>query len=229
MKPQIVFILRHNSDISRKYSIDASNSCDKLGLKWEYFEGFSNITAFGAYKKIDIFPMTGTEPSVDVNSSKNKAALCTASHVAIWKKMITEDHECAIILEHDSLMLHRLDLDVPDNTILALGYKIPNPNRYNHAAAGAPVKIERIDGFSGSHAYAITKATAQTLINGIVKRQTAGCIDTHIFQSDKFRNGVSLAICDPIAAIGWIRESTIWRKSSTINRHLMNSFKKYSK
>lgn len=229
MKPQIVFILRHNSDISKQYSIDASNSCDNLDLKWQYFEGFSDIDSTDAWRQLSIIEMSDDKTNFGINTSRNKAALCTASHVAIWKKIIDENHECAIILEHDALMLHRLDLDVPDNTILALGYKIPTPVRYKHTAAGPPTRLEKIDAFNGSHAYAITKMTAQTLIDGIVQRKTSGCIDTHYFQKGNYRNGVSLMICDPIAAVGWLRESTIWQKSSHVNRKLIPSFKHYFK
>lgn len=225
MKPQIIFILRHNSEVSKRYSVDASNSCDKLGLKWEYFEGFSGIDSTDAWRQLSLIKIDDKKTPFGVDTSRNKAALCTASHVAIWKKIVDEDHQCAIILEHDALMLHKLDLDIPDHTILALGYKIPNPSKYKHEIAGPPARLQKIDGFNGSHAYAITKNTAQKLIDGIKYRGTSGCIDTHYFQKNSYRNGNNLMLCDPVAAIGWIRESTIWQNSSQINRKFIPSFK----
>jgi hypothetical protein len=220
-----VYIIRHDDSISYEYAAIAAESCDKVGLAWEYFEGFCKIYAYEAYQSIDIFkmdPSSKNKPAID--SSSNKASLCTASHVALWKK-IAEEKETAIILEHDAIMLYKPELIIPDNVIVALGYKIQNPAAYNHVSVGAPRKISSINNFSGSHAYAITAKTAETLIDGIIKRKTVGCIDTHFFKSAKFRNGVNLAITDPICALGWLRKSTIWNVSSKCNTLFIDSFK----
>lgn len=221
------YILRHDSPVSHEYAAVCAESCDKLGMEWEYFEGFCKIYAVDAYRSINLFQIDEYITSkIKIDDSRNKAALCTASHVAMWKK-IAEEKETAIILEHDAIMLHKPKFIIPDNTIVTLGYKLRNPAAYDHVSAGAPHKITPINKFSGSHAYAITSETAETLINGIIKRKTAGCIDTHFFGSSRFRNGVDLAIADPVCAIGWLRESTIWYSSKDgITRLYIESFRK---
>ena len=217
------FILRHDDPISYNYAKTAADSCDALGIQWEYFEGFSNITAYDAYKQINLFPLQGSSGS-NIHSSKNKASLCTASHVAIWKKIVDENIDQAIILEHDAIILDNINFEIPDNTIIALGYKINDPNRYTKPNISRV--LTPISGIQGSHAYALTNQTAAKLLDGIKRRGTAGCIDMHVMQSNKFRNGVNMMIVDPIVALGWVRESTIWNKAVvTSNNNLLNSFR----
>ena len=46
----------------------------------------------------------------------HKAACATASHFALWQR-IAESNECAVILEHDAVMIKPIDFDIPDNKI----------------------------------------------------------------------------------------------------------------
>lgn len=216
----MIYILRHDDPISYAYSETAAESCEKLELEWKYFEGFSNISA----NRVHHFFGIEKQNHISITSSENKAALCTLGHIAIWKDIIENQYETAIILEHDALMLHRFDLEIPDNVIVALGYKETSPHKYNHERAGAPTKIVSIESHNGSHAYALNNKTAQTLLKGYERNKTIGCIDKHVFQRPKYRNGVDIAIADPICAIGWLRESTIWKKSSEYNRTYIESY-----
>lgn len=216
-------ILRHDSPISHSYAEIAAKSCDDVDLSCEYHEGFSNMAAANAWNIINEVEIKNNT-NIEIETSKNKAALCTLSHVAIWKKIIQQDEEEIIILEHDAIMLYKPTIKIPDNTIVALGYKISDPNKYNHKVAGPPKMITAINKFHGSHAYAITKNTAQQLFDNVKKHGTAGCIDTHWFRSDRFRKPVALAITDPICALGWLRKSTIWGSSSHQNNITLQSF-----
>lgn len=206
------FILRHDDPKSHEYANTASESCDKFNMKWEYFEGFSKIKGSDALKSLGIDVIKETQ--ADIHSSKNKAQLCTASHVAIWKKMIDEKIHQAIILEHDAIMIQPFDMILPKQNIIALGYKTTDIDRYKPPEEKTCC-LTRIDKIHGSHAYALTLDTAKSLYDGVYKRRTAGCIDSHIMQTPKFRNSVGMMIADPIVALGWLRDSTIWNQSSS--------------
>ena len=216
------FILRHDDPKSYEYAAVAAESCDKHNMRWEYFEGFSNIKGSDALKSLGI--AVKKETQVSIASSKNKGQLCTASHVAMWKKMIDEKIYEAVILEHDAIMIKPFDMMLPKNTIVALGYKIHIPDNYNPPDEKTCC-LRKIKGIHGSHAYALTLETAKTLYDGVVKRRTAGCIDSHVMQRDRFRNGVNMMIADPIVALGWLRESTIWNKSVKDHGPKIESFK----
>jgi hypothetical protein len=218
------FILRHDSELSHAYAKVAFESCVKHSLHCEYFEGFCNVSIYDVCRQLNLYPMPASSPAINVLSSKNKAALCTISHVAIWKKIVDENIDQAIILEHDAIILDNINFEIPDNTIVALGYKINDPNRYTKPNISRV--LTPISGIQGSHAYALTNQTAAKLLDGIKSRGTAGCIDVHVMQSNKFRNGVNMVIADPIAALGWVRKSTIWNNAViTSNNNLLNSFR----
>ena len=38
------YILKHDSKLSDEYAKYSSDSCDAVGLDWEYFEGWSHCT-----------------------------------------------------------------------------------------------------------------------------------------------------------------------------------------
>lgn len=217
------FILRHDDPKSYEYAAVAAESCDKHKMQWEYFEGFSKIKGSDALKSLGI--EVEKETKVAIDTPKNKAQLCTASHVALWKKMIDEKIYEAVILEHDAIMIKPFQLMMPHNTIVALGYKLDSPERYSPPDE-ITCCLRKIKGIRGSHAYALTRDTAQKLFDGVVKRKTAGCIDSHVMQRDTFRNGVNIMIADPIVALGWLRDSTIWNKSAEDTGKKIDSFRK---
>lgn len=43
MKPTKTFILRHSNEKSHEYAAVAAKSCDDVGIKWEYFNGYTNM------------------------------------------------------------------------------------------------------------------------------------------------------------------------------------------
>jgi hypothetical protein len=126
--------------------------------------------------------------------------------------------------------LHRVNVEIPENMIVVLGYKLENPKKYDHHAAGPPFQIIDVigGGHEGSHAYAITPKTAQSLIDEVISLGCSGAIDNQYFLKSR-RSKIPIKIMSPTPAIGWIRDSTIQSKSSTRNYEFIPSFKQHLK
>lgn len=218
MIPTKAYILKTTDPRSVAYAKDVADSCDKVGLKWEYLDWFQG-------KPDEAWKNTGIpKPKVSGNPA---AQCCFSGHIAIWKKIL-DSGEAGIILEHDGIMLHPVNIDIPDNTIVVLGYKLANPNEYDHEAAGAPTQIVDVngEGHEGSHAYAITPNTAAALLEEIKTKGATGAIDNKYFLKSR-KTDIKIKIMSPTPAIGWIRESTIQKKSSTKNYQFIDSFQKH--
>lgn len=228
------FILRINDPKSIEYAQCAADSCDAVGLDWKYFDGYSHMSGKDAWS------LTGIEmrwPTVEPVTphfiyeppEHCKAECASAGHAAIWKKIVDGPDECVIILEHDAIMLHPLDIEVPDYKIAVLGYKIKNPERYDHESAGPTTEWVNIDGHEGAHAYALTKTTAQFLLDEIDQSGILGQIDNAYFIRRQRRTQIPLVLASPTSALGWLRESTIWAESSTANYRFIDSFDRFYK
>jgi len=218
MKPIKAYILRIDAPLSKQYAKDCADSCEKVGVEWEYFDWFHDVDANHAWNTI------GLKNKIIRRNSSNKAQLATSGHAAIWKK-IADNKECAIILEHDAIMLHKIEIDIPDNQIVVLGYKLKNPSEYDHVNAGPPRRIFPILGHEGAHSYAITHVTAQSLIDEIEHKGVQGAIDNIYFLKMR-KSKIPLSIMDPTPAMGWLRESTIWGSASARNYKFITSFDK---
>lgn len=209
-----------DTDVSREYAKCAADSCDRVGLPWEYFKGYQ--------EKDDIWTNFPIKSKSKLRIA-GKGGACTAGHIHIWHK-IAIGNECAIVLEHDAIMLHKPEIEIPDDTIVALGYKVEDPENYNHQKVGAPIRVEARNQHGGAHAYALTPKTAQSLVHHIENDGLTNMIDNHYFlrqgSSKKNKNIVPLGIADPICALGWIRKSTIWNKAAVDNyKPILASFK----
>jgi len=228
MKPTKAYILRIDTDISKEYAKCAADSCDKIGLQWEYFEGFTDSIlkneGKGGYDPWSEVKNRGIEISRTPNT-KGPAACATAGHFLIWKKIL-DNNECAIVLEHDAIMLHNIDIDIPDDALVVLGYKIKDPQNYKHETIGGPKKLEERAKHGGAHAYALNAVTAKTLLGNIKEGKRVNHIDNQFFLTGNSRGKVRLFITDPIAGLGWLRESTIWGKSAVDNyQPILESFR----
>lgn len=221
MYPEKAYIIRISDPISQQYSRDAAESCERIGLQYEFFEGVEDKTAYDAWMQCT-FPvkMLGLYKTGKVD----KAACATVSHAQVWHKIATRK-EVAIVLEHDAIMLHPATIHIPDNMIVTLGYKLPDPKKYNHVNAGPPQKLTSLDGHEGAHAYAITWNTAAAMLNELNTMGVSLPVDNTFFLKTR-RTKVPLSIADPTPAVGWIRQSTIWKESSTLNYPFIQSFSK---
>jgi GR25 family glycosyltransferase involved in LPS biosynthesis len=216
MKAEKAYILKTPDNRSISYAKDVANSCDKVGIKWQYINWYQGHVD-DAWAEI--------KTHIPVKKIGNKAAQCCFSgHIKMWE-LIAESGEAGICLEHDGMMLHKPDIDIPDNVIVTLGYKLVNPTEYDHVKAGPPTEIVDVNGkgHEGSHAYAITPKTAKTLLGEINKFGVTRPIDNQYFLVSR-KTTVGIQIMSPTPAIGWIRESTIQRKSATKNYPFIDSF-----
>lgn len=225
MKVNKYYIIYTESNLSKQYANDAAENCKKLGLKYELYKGWKPKGGPG-----QMWRAFTAETGIPIKSFKRMmigAHGCMASHLQLWQR-IAKNKECAVILEHDGMMLHKVKFDIPDNQIVALGYKYREWQNYDYKTAGQPERIKDVRFHPGSHAYAITHATAQTLIDEVTKNGIVEAVDNRWFMAsrDKYTK-VKMSICDPIAAIGWLRESTIQQYSATQNNHgeMLESFK----
>jgi hypothetical protein len=223
MIPTKAYILTTKNPISIDYARGCAKSCDAIGLEWESFEGYENITKEEVWRNFDY--------KVSYNSWNDwtdACACCTASHFNIWKKIV-ENKECAIILEHDAIMLHKINIEIPHNKIVSLGYKLTDPSKYDSQTAGGPKEIIDIENLYGGHAYAITYKTAEKLLNELKEKGVVHDLDNYYFSRENKDSGhsdIPLAITSPIAALGWVRKSTIWGNAFPFNLKTIDSFNK---
>ena len=222
MKPSKAYILRINKPLSHEYAKLAAESCDRIGLNWEYFDGYTDLSISQAWDRTGLTP-SNIDRYRNLTSADNPQC-CSAGHAAIWK-LIADRDECAVVLEHDTIMLQPINIDIPDNRLVVLGYKLRDHTRYDYVSAGEPKTITDIDGHEGAHAYAIAPSTAKKLVNEINTRGVLGCIDNAYFIRGQRITSVPLAIMDPTPAIAWLRKSTLWRESAEVNYHFIDSFR----
>jgi len=225
------YILRHDDPKSHEYAKMCAETCDVIDLNWEYFDGWSNCTGRMAWCETGI-RMKFYEPMMEIDNPNQhqKANICSAGHGAIWKKIADGDDEVGIVLEHDAIMYYKPDIHVPDNLIVALGYKLPNYHDYRFLdAKNEPRELIPVAGHEGAHAYMMTKLTAKRLITEIERRGILGAVDNAYFIKGQRRTKVPLAIMSPTPAIGYLRESTIWSQSANRNYKFIDTFAKYYK
>ena len=224
MKPQKAYILRISTDLSREYAEIAAESCRKLGIPYEFFEGIENKTSYEAWTQSRLnVKMLGVYKTNNVD----KAACATVSHALLWKKIL-DNRETAIILEHDAVMLQPVDIDIPDERIVVLGYKLSDISRYDHNKAGSPKELITITGHEGAHAYAINWTTAAMMLNELQTIGVSFPIDNTFFLKMR-RSKVPLSIASPTPAIAWLRKSTIWNESAEVNYEFIPSFSSHLK
>jgi hypothetical protein len=219
---QKAYILRIPTETSIAYAQTAAESCDKVGLPWEYFEGFYQVDPNAAWNSI------GLKRHINRTNFVPAAQNCTAGHAKIWKK-IRDNKECAVILEHDAVMLRDPRVvKIPNGEITVLGYKIPDLENLDWRGMGPPKGLRRIHGHEGAHAYAITWHTAEALLNEIETYGVRSAIDNMYFLASRQSfTKIQMMMMDPTPAVGWIRESTIWDHSSVMNYPFLESFAKH--
>lgn len=211
------YILRIDNPTSIEYSKTAAESCERVGLPYEFFEGFNAQTL--KQEKKNVWDEVKKEIPILKFGNRNDGGSCaTAGHFMIWKKIL-DNKECAVILEHDAIMLHKPELEIFDNEITVLGYKCRDPENYDHVKAGPPKEIIMRKKHGGAHAYAMTYRTAENLLNELQtgKFHVSYIDNCYFFGTQGRGKHVKMSITDPICAIGWLRDSTIWSKAATDN------------
>lgn len=230
VRPTTAYIIRTAfDDTSAGYAEMAEESCRRVGLEPQYFSGYAKSEA-----SIDqLSKLTGFKfGDMDLG-----AACASASHYMIWKAIAKKkDNEPVIILEHDAVMMHPIDINADvdmSNIIIALGYKHKDISLYDADAAGMPKEIISRKRHSGAHAYMITPATARRLLDELWRKGSPRAIDNFYFmrinQPGDTESEVPLALMVPTPAIGWVRKSTIWEEPSELNYDVHESFRNYLK
>lgn len=156
--PTKAYIIRNSENQnSIEYSITAAESCQRIGLPYEFVEGYY-------YKEPDEL-WSSSDIVRDYRREMIKPdASCNASHIKVWQK-IAENKETAVILEHDGIMLQPIDIPIPDHKLVVLGYKLFDKDEYDYRRAGKPNRIVDISKHFGCHAYAMTHKTAEFLLD----------------------------------------------------------------
>jgi len=225
MIPQKAYILRIDDPISHEYAQIAANSCDKVGLPWKYFDNGKKGDKQGNPWNSEVLEKLSLKKQPP--GSKGPAAYATLGHFLIWKK-IADNKECAIILEHDSLLLHKPTFECEDDVMVVLGYKVVDPDNYDSSTAGPPHTLEDRQKHGGAHAYAMNHVTAESLLKNIRDGKRVNYIDNQFFLTSSSRGHVKMKITNPICALGWLRKSTIWTKSAVDNYGpILDSFKSH--
>jgi hypothetical protein len=205
-----VYILHIDEPRSLQYLNDCVESCKQFpDIKAIPVQGYKGASyedicfEFG----LDIIPFYVNQ--MDTNSDTlNKAFSCTAGHIKIWK-MIVESNEPGVVLEHDAIIKGPLSIvDVDDDEILWLGPRVDLEQDYTFPV-GAIIDYVDVDRWEGTHAYAITPKTAQTLLDKIKHYGLNDSIDGQLGMRNIFDMKFTTVNPPPVVAVVGNRESCI--------------------
>lgn len=248
MNESKAYILRHTAPLSIEYSEMCSSTCDKVGLEWEYFEGYTNMTRKEAWSKTGLklkFKNKNNEldqywissfPHIENKVREQRHGCVDAGHASIWRKIADSD-KIGIILEHDALMCYNpsniTEFKIPDYFIIMLGYKTDKPENYDYIEANKQVpRLHYLERHQGAHGYMMTPKTARYLLDEIEEFGVLGDIDNSYFIRGPRSTKIPLLIMSPTPVLGWVRKSTINadpNKISTFNYDFIPEFDKYFK
>lgn len=216
--PSIAYIIHTQSPNSLEWMKTAIDSCRKINLPFVLSSGYEDKTVEELSEALQI-RFADMDP---------RAACATASHFAVWKRIAHGENECAVILEHDAVMIRPVDVNIPDYKIVALGYKFSS---FDGEVSSEPMEVVDINRHSGAHAYCITSNTAAALFREIQSIGVPMAIDNFYFmrvaKPGDIESCIPLALTLPPAAVGLIRGSTIWDDPSTYNFTLQHAKVKY--
>lgn len=216
-----------HDEVSSEYAKLAEQSCRVVGI---------NPISWTGYKKSEYNIQQLSQVSRFLFGEMDIGAACaSASHFSLWREIAKQpNNDPVIILEHDAIMLHPVNIDLTinyDNKIIALGYKLFDPTQYDYIAAGQPTHIIPRKRHSGAHAYMITPNTARALLKELNEKGSQRAIDNFYFMRvndpGDTESEIPLSLMVPTPAIGWLRKSTIWEQPSTLNYDEHESFRKY--
>jgi GR25 family glycosyltransferase involved in LPS biosynthesis len=146
-------ILRHPAPYSIKYSEECAASCEEHGIPYEFFDGYYTTDVE------ELNRLSGWRfPNAWV-----KEYCCTAGHLNIWRKIAAEGGDAVAVLEHDAIVKRGMaDIEITDGEVVFLGLRVENRNDYEFP--GGDIKLIPINGFEGTHAYALTPITARRCV-----------------------------------------------------------------
>jgi len=219
-----VVIRTYDDPLSASYAAHTEQSCRDVGLEVIQWNGFNK----NHHTLQSLTELTGVKfGSMDIG-----AACASASHYGAWQYIASlPTNDPVVVLEHDAIMLHPIKTDAPllwDNNIIALGYKLSDPTKYDHITAGRPNLVIPRKRHSGAHAYMITPNTARALLKELAEKGSQRAIDNFYFMRvndpGDTESDIPLSLMVPTPAIAWLRKSTIWEHPSTLNYDVHESF-----
>lgn len=174
MNIEHAYILYHDKPKPVKYMTECLQSCNTYNIPVTPFQGFSiqNVSAekilnkwgLRIYPNLDQLLITNPETA----TTQYQETLCSTGHVAMWKQMIKDNHQAAAFFEHDIIVKRNfLDLDIADDEIVFLGYRIAFEEDYVCLPDNF-IKYD-ISMFGGTHAYALNINTAKKLLEALDK------------------------------------------------------------
>ena len=188
MKAYILYI---NKPESAEQAARASASCLEHDVMCEMVEGIVG-KSYDQIKE-ETGMLGGRSEDDHIYWKEYNAAL---GHIKIWKKII-ESGEAGIVLEHDAVVKYKLDdIEVKDGEILHLGPKVYDIDDYTYPEEFPSEKIyHEVRRWEGAHAYAMTPATAQYLIDKM--REENRLMPTEGLVSVRNRYFVKMLAIDP--------------------------------
>jgi glycosyl transferase family 25 len=155
-------------------SVEIAKRCIESGKQFGIdIEIFPAITpkdgVFKLAKKYDI-NISGFDERF---SRKENAIACFLSHYSLWKKCV-ETNENLFILEHDAVIIDKIDMNLNFKGVLSLGK--PSYGKFRVPANGISPLTSK-DYLPGAHAYMINPKAATDLIN----RSRLKAIPTDVF------------------------------------------------
>ena len=204
------YILYINDERSVKYKDDCVQSISKFSnLNPIPVEGYK-LTPYKTIQEelgINIIPLY-LEKLKQGSKSDLGALCCSAGHFKIWN-LIVESGEPGIILEHDAIVKYDYSgMKLKDGEVLWLGPRIDLEYDYNVPENPEYVYLE-LDRFEGTHAYAVTPATAQYLIDQFKRYGFNDSLDGQLSMRNIFEVKMGTIDPPPVVAVVGNRESCI--------------------
>lgn len=197
-----------------KRSVDYANVCvdslDRCNMRHEFISAVENLDAADAASSVGIkMPKkSGGQKNTIFDHPEcfeQGNACCTASHIKAWKRVIEIGKPCAI-LEHDAVVVRNFrNVKIEDNYLFFLGVRLRDPRLYRPVSR--PRGIMQIAQAIGTHAYAISPATAKTLLGLYEKHGFMWGVDHFLFMNNECK--LPVVAMDPYPAMCWSRESTM--------------------
>jgi len=153
--------------LSESLAKRCADSCDKVGMKYQYWEAFDG-TKDGINPPENLNPFMRMIKISDHFLTKSEVA-CALSHISLWAKCV-EDDIPLVVLEHDAIMIAPYLEHTMYNSISYLGcteqvkhnWKVfPTPP---HGSMGANYSF-----MCRAHAYSIDPAVAKNMLAHVLK------------------------------------------------------------
>lgn len=204
------YVLYINDERSVKYKDDCVRSISKFpNLNPIPVEGYKLTPYKTIQDELSISIIPYYLEKLEAGSKETLGALCcSAGHFKIWN-LIVESGEPGVVLEHDAIVKYDFSgIRLKDHEVLWLGPRIDLEYDYNVPENPEYVYMQ-LDRFEGTHAYAVTPATAQYLIDQFRRYGFNDSLDGQMSMRNIFELKMATLDPPPVVAVVGNRESCI--------------------